>query len=598
MPAVSLYRKWRPQTFAAVIGQDHITTTLQNAIRGHRIAHAYLFTGPRGTGKTTTARIFAKAVSCLHDDETARPCNQCAVCLSVNEGRDLDLIEIDAASNNSVDNVRDLRERVGFLPNQSRYKVYIIDEVHMLSTSAFNALLKTLEEPPAHAIFILATTEVDKLPATILSRCQRFDFRFVSFRQLREQLAMIAIAEGAQIEAGALDLFARQAGGSMRDGISLLDQMIAYGDGAVTLKQAQTILGSVASQAVGQLASQIIARDVGGGLNLINDAIANGADPRQFVREVLEYLRGLLLLRGSPDGGLLNLPAETVAEMKAQTMTLPTAELLFVIKSFSQAVNQLRNAPQPQLPIEVAFVESALRQGTNDKGQVTGDATPTTADSVRMTPPPATKPVAPPPPPRPSDQATTRPTPPATRPPTPPPSPRPTASATKPATAPATNQPTNQPTPTKKPTPTTQPPNHPTTSSSNAQLDTLQGKWNDVLAAVKAQNRSLEAILKAGRAVTLDGDIVVLGFPYDFHKDKADEPKNKQLLEEVLGAMFNAPLRVRCEIVKGDAKRTPLRPKDKNQVAMEDPLVKEIVTKYNARIAGVEDEPMDEGNNR
>ena len=313
MPAVSLYRKWRPQTFADFIGQEHITTTLQNAIRANRIAHAYLFTGPRGTGKTTAARIFAKAISCTFEDEDARPCNRCEVCVSVNEGRNLDLIEIDAASNNSVDNIRELRERVGFSPNLSRYKVYIVDEVHMLSMSAFNALLKTLEEPPAHAIFVLATTEVDKLPATVLSRCQRFDFRYYPFRQIRDHLAMIAEAEGAQVEEGALDLFARQAGGSMRDGVSLLDQMIAYGDGTVTLKQAQTILGSVATQAVGQLTNHIVARDVGAELNLINQAIAEGADPRQFLREMLEYLRGLLLLRGSPDGGLVNLPAETIS---------------------------------------------------------------------------------------------------------------------------------------------------------------------------------------------------------------------------------------------------------------------------------------------
>src|SRR5438552_2103792 len=386
MPAVSLYRKWRPQTFADFIGQEHITTTLQNAIRANRIAHAYLFTGPRGTGKTTAARIFAKAISCTFEDEEARPCNRCEVCVSVNEGRNLDLIEIDAASNNSVDNIRELRERVGFSPSLSRYKVYIIDEVHMLSMSAFNALLKTLEEPPAHAIFVLATTEVDKLPATVLSRCQRFDFRYYPFRQIRDHLAMIAEAEGAQVEEGALDLFARQAGGSMRDGVSLLDQMIAYGDGTVTLKQAQTILGSVAAQAVGLLTNHIVARDVSAGLNLINQAIAEGADPRQFLRETLEYLRGLLLLRGSPDGGLVNMPAETIAEMKQQSAALPTHELLAVIRAFSQAANQLRNAPQPQLPIEMAFVESALRgekeQGTGDRAQRTAAAAQSAASTA------------------------------------------------------------------------------------------------------------------------------------------------------------------------------------------------------------------------
>ena len=623
MPAVSLYRKWRPQTFTDIIGQEHITTTLMNAIRANRIAHAYLFTGPRGTGKTTTARIFAKAVSCLAEDESRRPCNECEICLSVNSGRDLDLIEIDGASNNKVEDVRELRDRVGFSPNQSRYRVYIIDEVHMLSASAFNALLKTLEEPPPHVIFILATTEVDKLPATILSRCQRFDFRFMPFRLLRDQLAMIAEAEGARIEPGALDLFARQAGGSMRDGISLLDQMIAYGDGVVSLKQAQAILGSIAAQAVAQLTGYMVARDVAGGLGLINQAIADGADPRQFVREVLEYLRGLLLLRGSPDGTLLSLPAETIAEMKVQASALPTAELLVIIRSFTQAVQQLRDAPQPQLPIEIAFVESALRLDPADGSRP--DASSVRPETQRVAPaagkpmPNAAAPVA-------AAPATARESRPA-----PGPTPIPRADAavesmgvprttqgTLPAGQAATGDGASKTVSTRNPAPATSgtgtpdaPPQAATKSAGGARTGTsqvprpetasppnapagsepmeiLQDRWKDVLAAIKAQNRSLEAILKAGNPTALTNGVVVLGFPYDFHKSKVEEPKSKQFLEEVLSTTLSMPLKIRCEIVKADAKRSQIRPKDKNQVAMEDPLVREIVNKYNARIAGVE----------
>lgn len=562
MPAVSLYRKWRPQTFAAVVGQAHITTTLMNAIRANRIAHAYLFTGPRGTGKTTTARIFAKAINCTYVDEARRPCNQCEICVSITEGRNLDLIEIDAASNNSVDDVRELRDRIGLSPSQNHYKVYIIDEVHMLSQSAFNALLKTLEEPPAHAIFILATTEVDKLPATVLSRCQRFDFRFVPFRLVREQLALIAEQEGAQIEAGALDLFARQAGGSMRDGISLLDQMIAYGDGQVTFKQAQTILGSVAAQAVSQLTSFAIARDVSGGLKLINQVIADGADPRQFLRELLEYWRGLLVLRGSPDGQLLNLPAETIAEMKAQSAALSTAELLGIIKNFSQALNQLRNSPQPQLPIEVAFVESTLRGTTEDGGRQTTDGTERVAEASQSQPVSAPKPTS-------SPNASQR------------PQSRPSSAPARPAARPSA-RPAAQVTSPHSPAP------------SHPQVELLQQQWKDILSAIKAKNRGLEAVLKEGRPVAIEANILVLGFPYEFHKTKAEEPKNKHLLEEVFSQMLNMPLTIRCDIVKAERKPVPLRPKDRNQQAMEDPFVKEVVSKYNARIAQVEDEPTDE----
>src|SRR5512143_153895 len=279
----SLYRKWRPLHWDQVIGQEHVVQTLRNAIAADRVAHAYLFAGPRGTGKTTTARLLAKAVNCLDEDLAERPCNKCAHCQAVNQGRFLDLIEIDAASNTSVDDVRDLRDKINFSPNQGRYEVYIVDEVYMLSTAAFNALLKTLEEPPQHAIFILATTEVHKIPATVLSRCQRHEFRRIPVKEIVENLKMLADEEKIKADSEALGLVARQATGSMRDAISLLDQLASAGN-HITLQLAQDVLGTATSQAVIAVVEAMIKRQSTQGLEVIHRSLDSGSDPRQFAR--------------------------------------------------------------------------------------------------------------------------------------------------------------------------------------------------------------------------------------------------------------------------------------------------------------------------
>jgi DNA polymerase III subunit gamma/tau len=288
--AQALYRKWRPQKWQDVIGQDHIIQTLRNAVTAGRVAHAYLFAGPRGTGKTTTARLLAKAVNCLHDELGVRPCDTCDHCLAVNQGRFLDLIEIDAASNTSVEDVRDLREKINFSPNQGRYKVYIIDEVHMLSTAAFNALLKTLEEPPPHAIFVLATTEIHKIPATVLSRCQRHEFRRIPLKEMVEYLEKMAGEEGLQVDRDAVMLVARQSTGCLRDAISLLDQLSSGGE-AITLEMALHLLGVTTNQLVVEIVESLVKEDVTQGLEHIHRALDGGSDPRQFARQLVEYLR-------------------------------------------------------------------------------------------------------------------------------------------------------------------------------------------------------------------------------------------------------------------------------------------------------------------
>lgn len=361
MAYVALYRQWRPQDFDALVGQKAVKTTLKNALASGKIAHAYLFSGPRGTGKTSMARILAKALNC-EQGPTAEPCGQCGNCQRIVQGTSLDVIEIDAASNTSVDNIRDLREQVAFTPAESRYKVYIIDEVHMLSTGAFNALLKTLEEPPAHAVFILATTDPQKVPATIQSRCQRFEFRRVTVDEIAEHLAMVAAGSGIEADADALRLIAIQAEGGMRDALSLLDQCGVMGK-RVTVATVREVLGIVGREALHELTGAIGRRQLPQALATLNLLLEQGKDVKQVLTELIEYLRALVLYLAVPDYEEIYL-TDTKEALAELAPLFGRDRLLAAEERLHSAIQELRGSMRPRITAELCLLDLCRVEGS------------------------------------------------------------------------------------------------------------------------------------------------------------------------------------------------------------------------------------------
>ncbi|HEV2235524.1 MAG TPA: DNA polymerase III subunit gamma/tau [Ktedonobacterales bacterium] len=357
MASQSLYRKWRSQSFGDLIGQEPVVRTLLNAVRDHRLAHAYLFCGPRGTGKTSAARLLAKAVNCANPRD-GEPCNACASCVEIAEGRSPDVIEIDAASNNGVDDIRDLRGNVGLLSTGGRFKVYVIDEVHMLSTQAFNALLKTLEEPPPHVIFVLATTEAHKVLPTIVSRCQRLNFQRHTRRNIAARLAQVAAGEGLQLELAAADLLARAAQGGMRDALSLLDQAITFAGSDIRLADARAMLGQADGAAVRRLVEHIAAGESAAGLYLINELTEAGADLRQLNSQLAELWRALVLARAGADvARIMDCGDEEAAELVALAGRFALADLTACARVFAANDTPARGLPVPQLGLELSYLE-------------------------------------------------------------------------------------------------------------------------------------------------------------------------------------------------------------------------------------------------
>jgi len=494
----ALYRKWRPRKWDEVVGQEHVIQTLRNAVASERVAHAYLFSGPRGTGKTTAARLLAKAVNCLAEDLSARPCNQCEHCKAVNENRFLDLIEIDAASQTGVEDVRDLRDKINFSPNQGRYKVYIIDEVHMFSTSAFNALLKTLEEPPAHAIFVLATTEIHKIPPTVLSRCQRHEFRRVPVMVITGQLNQIVKEEKLDADEDALTLIARQATGSMRDAISLLDQLASTGQ-KITLGLTQTVLGTAASQTVFDVLDAIMNQAPTPGLEAIHSALDSGTDARVLARQIVDYLRALLLAKMGNEASL-DLTSDARTQVRRHAQGFPAPELLRMIRLFNSAANDLRGGWQPSLTLELALAEAM--------------EVPTVAESAREVAEPA--------------------------------------KTIKPQASQQTKIAKSEPVPAVVP--------DETTHEKGVTFEQVSKSWKQIRAIIKPQNPALEGLLNSCKLLGIKDGTLVLGFSSEVVKSKMDKPEQIEITSRAITEVLGVAVPVRCVVTSAKAAPPHVKP--------------------------------------
>jgi DNA polymerase-3 subunit gamma/tau len=523
----ALYRKWRPQSWQAVVGQQHVVDTLRNALSAGRVAHAYLFSGPRGTGKTTTARLLAKAVNCLDRDPGKRPCGDCEYCQAVNEGRFLDLIEIDAASNTSVDDVRDLRDKINYSPNQGQFKVYIVDEVHMLSTAAFNALLKTLEEPPAHAIFILATTEVHKIPATVLSRCQRHEFRRIPVLEIVSYLREMARQEKIEVTEDALHVIARQSTGAMRDAISLLDQLASSGD-TISLEKAQEILGVAASQSVLDVVQSLVEKQTDAGLDHIHHALDSGSDARQFARQIVDYLRDVLLVQmGS--AGQVDATKDVREKMGQHAQALSTHELLRIIRAFNLAATESRSTWQPALPLEMAFVEGMQKPQGVAVLEKTDSSPIVSAPRQEL---PQKRPDAP--------------------------LAQPVKAAARPAVASSVN-----PVETELATGDVLE----ATPQDQEATQTLGEAWPKILGMVRKQNSKANGLLNSCKGRFMRGNDVYLVFASDILKENMEKRENLESVESILSKVFQRQVYVKCQVDTAQRDAIPSGVDDDGMVA-------------------------------
>ena len=478
----TLYRKYRPQIFAEVISQNHVKTTLANAITMDKVAHAYLFAGPRGIGKTTLARILAKALNCNEKDKL-EPCTKCSSCLEIAEGRSLDLIEIDAASNRGINEIRELREQVRVSPSKEKFKVFIIDEVHMLTNEAFNALLKTLEEPPAHAIFILATTEIHKIPETIISRCQRFDFKKIPIPETVKHLEFLVKQEGIKVEKKVIENIARFSQGYLRDAISMLGQILSLGTKEVTLEQAALVIPRSDLNEIFNFIINLFKGNTKEAINLIHNYIEEGGDIEFFTREVIEYSRIILLSQVTNDWQKLlwEIEEEALNNLKNSLENIDSSEISSMIEYLLVALTNMKSSEIIQLPLELAVIKITKDKEDDSDNQESPSEKP---NEVKVENKPEEKV---------EDKV-----------------------EEKTEEIPVTK--------------------------SNIKISKVIKKWPQIIKSLKEYNQSLSSFLKTGKPLSIEGNKLIIGFKYAFHLERVQEDKNKKNVEEVLNKLFDEKL--------------------------------------------------------
>lgn len=569
MEYLSLYRKWRPQNFAEIRGQGPIVKTLQNALEQNRVAHAYLFAGPRGTGKTSTAKILAKSLNCT-EGVTPFPCGECESCKKTKNGYAIDVIEIDAASNRGIDEIRDLREKVKFLPSESRYKVYIIDEVHMLTTEAFNALLKTLEEPPSHVVFILATTELHKIPATILSRCQCFEFKPISLQDIRDSLSDVAKEEDLAISASALNLIAGNAQGGLRDALSLLDQVISFRGKNIEAGDVEAILGLANQQSLFRLGEILLEKAPEKIVGLVQQLTDEGRDLQQFVKGAVGHFRNLLLFKVCAEPQiLLGLSTEETEQLRSQALKYRKNNLIKIIDTLSACEKEMKWAFQARWNLEVALIKltetpeedqflelvervKKLEEILTGVGsaQASKEEEPVLENTSKVLRKPKVLDTS-------SQKA-----------------------VSKPAEEPVTISLAD--------------------SEPSATLEEIQDIWPVVLEKLKKQKRTFHAYLLEGKLQEIQGDKIVLTFSrkFVFHKENAEKPEVKELVEKILKQVTQKELKVKCVLEdKQELATNPLElqltdeePPINQEEVLNDPLVKGALELFGGKIIEIKKE--------